>query len=208
MESVAVFDFDGTITRRDSLVAFLMTAVPSSRFFAKAVTLTPQVIAYRLRVRPGSRLKEDVLKRFFAGMPAECFAQLAQRFAEREVPRLVRPAALDRLRWHICEKHRVVITTASLEAYVRPWAVRNGIESVLGTRLEIDARGLLTGRIDGLNCYGAEKVARLQGLLGDGLSRSTVYAYGDSKGDRELLRLATYASYRPFRTRQLAGVSS
>lgn len=198
MEPVAVFDFDGTITRRDSMLAFLTTVVPAAKLYGGAVSLTPKALAYMLRVRDNALFKQDVLAHYFAGVPARAFERSALDFAFQRLPGLVRPAALDRMRWHFCEGHRVIIATASLEAYVRPWAVRNGIDDVVGTRLQVDGNGLLTGRLEGRNCFGPEKLDRLTSLLGD-LGSLVVYAYGDGRGDRELLSLATYASYRPFR---------
>ena len=206
-DTVAVFDFDGTITRRDSMAEFLLAAVPTRRLWPAAASLAPAALAFGLGLLDNSTFKERVVTRFFAGTPAPEFEQLALDFAIRRLQRLVRPAALERLHWHLNERHRVVITTASLEAYVGPWARQHGIDDVLGTRLEVDEAGRLTGRLQGRNCYGAEKVARLRALVGD-LTGSTVYAYGDSQGDRELMALATYAAYRPFRMPQVAGGSS
>lgn len=160
--------------------------------------LAPAALAFLAGRRDRSAFKEDVLTRLFAGWPAADLDRRAGEYASTSLQRLVRPAALDRMRWHLAEGHRVVIVTASLEAYVRPWAHRHGIEEVIGTRLEVDASGRLTGRLVGRNCYGPEKVARLRALVGE-IQRERMYAYGDSRGDQELLDLAAHAAYRPFR---------
>jgi phosphatidylglycerophosphatase C len=204
--TVAVFDFDGTITRRDSLVPFLAVSIPARRLWPALARLSPRILAYAMRVEPNWRLKEAVLRAVLGRMPVELFEHLARDFAVRGLPRMVRPAAISRLRWHQTMGHRVVIATASLEAYVRPWAAECGIADVVGTRLEVEA-GRLTGRIEGRNCYGAEKVARLEMLIAD-LHSSNMYAYGDSRGDRELLAMARHAAYRPFRRGQAVGGSS
>lgn len=169
--------------------------------------LLPNAIAFASGRRDNAQFKEDVLSRFFAGWPAADFERRSLEYAHHRLPRLVRPAALERLRWHIVHGHRVVIATASLEVYVTPWARRNGLDDVLGTRLEVDGTGHLTGRLLGRNCYGAEKIARLRGLVGDARF-DDVYVYGDSRGDRELLALATHPSYRPFRHRHVPAGSS
>jgi phosphatidylglycerophosphatase C len=206
MPTVAVFDFDGTITRRDSMISFLRASVPPRRLWPAIARLTPRIFAYAIRVEPNWRLKEAVLTAVLGGTPAEVFDDMVLEFAAAVLPGLVRPAALSRLHWHQAMGHRVVIATASLEAYVRPWALSQGVTDVVGTRLEVTA-GRLTGRIEGRNCYGAEKVARLEMVIAD-LHSSTVYAYGDSRGDNELLALARHAVYRPFRGRQPVGGSS
>jgi HAD superfamily hydrolase (TIGR01490 family) len=203
-----VFDFDGTITRHDSMVPFLAASVPARRLWPAIARLSPRILAYAISVEPNWRLKEAVLTAVLGEMTVDYYEHLAVGFAAGGLPRLVRPAALSRLRWHQAMGHRIVIATASLEAYVRPWAVQQGVAvaDVLGTRLEVKA-GRLTGRIEGRNCYGAEKVARLEVLVAD-LHSSNIYAYGDSRGDRELLALARHAAYRPFRRRQPVGGSS
>ncbi len=149
--SVAAFDFDGTITNRDSTSAFCLATVPRRRLGAALVR------------------------------------------------RLVRPAALSRVRWHQSQGHRIVLVSASLELLVEPWARTVGIHDVLATRLEV-RDGRLTGRLHGRNCFGEEKVERLRALLGD-LAGVDLYAYGDGRGDRELLAAAQHPAYRMFHGR-------
>jgi phosphatidylglycerophosphatase C len=189
------------------MIDFLWHAVPAARLLSSVPALAPNALAFMLGRRDNARFKEDILTRFFAGQAAVDFDRRAADYADRRLPRLIRRAALERLRWHIVEGHRVVIATASLEAYVRPWASRNGLDEVLGTRLEVDVSGRLTGKLQGPNCYGAEKVARLRALVGNAMA-GDLYVYGDSRGDRELLSLATYPAYRPFRGRHVVTGSS
>jgi HAD superfamily phosphoserine phosphatase-like hydrolase len=88
-----------------------------------------------------------------------------------------------------------VVISASLDLYVRPWAINAGFDDVLATHLQTHEAGLVSGKLAGANCFGIEKVRRLQALLGD-RDGYTLYAYGDSRGDRELLSSADYAYYR------------
>src|SRR5262249_49246321 len=146
-----------------------------------------------------TRTKEAVLRAFLGGVDESVVRQRAARWALHELPGLVRPAALARLRWHMSQGHRVVLASASLELLVEPWARAVGVRDVRAMRLEV-REGRLTGRLDGPNCYGEEKVIRLRALLGD-LDRYELHAYGDSAGDRELLAAAQHAVWRPFRGR-------
>ena len=84
-----------------------------------------------------------------------------------------------------------MLVSASPELYVTPIGRRLGFDTVLATRLEVGADGRLTGRLQGANCRGPEKVMRLREWRGEGLSID--YAYGDSAGDREMLDLAVTA---------------
>ncbi len=194
---VAVFDFDGTITRRDSTIAFCLAVVPPWRLWPSVARLSPQLAGYGLGLVRNHVVKEALLGAFFTGVHEVALAQQAATWALRSLPGLVRPAALTRLRWHQSRGHRVVIASAALGIFLEPWARAVGIRDVLATALAAED-GRLTGRIQGANCYGREKVNRLQALLGN-LEAIELYAYGDSRGDRELLAVAHHSFYRPFR---------
>jgi len=100
-----------------------------------------------------------------------------------------------RLAWHKQQGHRCVVISASLDLYVRPWAIKEGFDDVIATLLDVKGDGCVTGKLSGANCFGIEKVRRLETLLGSREDYS-LYAYGDSRGDRELLSFADYAYYR------------
>lgn len=197
-QSVAVFDFDGTITRGgDSTTAFCLAEVPAMRVLGAVLHAAPELAGYPLGLVGRQGLKESLLVGLFAGRDEQDLRTRAAAWAVWRLPGWVRPTALERLRWHQAQGHRVVVASASLEIVVQPWARRAGVDDVLATRLEV-RDGRLTGRLDGPNCYGPEKVRRLRALLGD-LDGFELYAYGDTNGDRELLAAAQHAVYRPFR---------
>jgi len=193
---VAVFDFDGTMTTVDSLRVFLRSATGAVRYWSGLVILSPRFLQYVLGMLPAWRMKEIVLTYFFAGWREERLRAAAESFAATELPNLVKPAALKRLRWHQQQKHRTILISASPELYLRPWAAALGFNGVSCTRLATE-QGVVTGRILGKNCAGPEKVERLRQLLAD-TSQYFICAYGDSRADEELLALANQAHYRPF----------
>jgi HAD superfamily hydrolase (TIGR01490 family) len=191
---VAVFDFDGTIMRGDSLRSFLLAVVGAPRWWGGLIVLSPRLLLYMLGMIPAWRVKEIVLTHFFAGWPEDQLRAAAEKFATDELSQLVKPAALERLRWHQQQRHHTILISASPELYLRPWARSVGIDEISCTRLATE-QGVITGRILGKNCRGPEKVERLLALLGD-RSRYCICAYGDSDGDKELLALADHAYYR------------
>lgn len=191
---VAVFDFDGTISDRDSLLPFLRYAVPKRRLALGIPALMPTLAGHGFGLISNSSAKETVLARYLKGMSEAEFRRLGELFAAGILPRLVRPAALERIEWHQRHGHRLVLISASLEAYLEPWGRTAGFDDVLATRLQASG-GRLTGRFNGSNCHGAEKVARLRALLGD-VEGVVGHAYGDSRGDRELLAVASHPHYR------------
>jgi len=194
--TIAVFDFDGTLTYRDSLFPFICMAVGLPRFLWGLVLLSPVLVGYAARFVKNSDAKQAVLRHFFAGVDHETFQELGNSFALERLPRMLRPEAVQRLRWHQQLGHQVIVVSASIEAYLQPWAKAIQCDQVIGTRMEVED-GQLTGWLSGKNCYGPEKVERLEGLLGK-LDAYFVYAYGDSKGDRELLAAADQGFFRRF----------
>lgn len=194
---VAAFDFDGTLTRRDTLLPFLLHLLGWATLLRHAVRLFPVLAAYALGWMSNGAAKEKVLMRCLAGWSRAELECAAESFAAQRMPGLLRAEAMQRLAWHQRQGHRCVVVSASLELYVRPWAVRAGCTEVLATRLDFMAQPTVSGRFSGENCYGGEKVRRLEACLGarDGY---TLYAYGDSRGDAELLAYADHRYYRNF----------
>ena len=193
---VAVFDFDGTLTKRDSLLPFLHMTVGSWKFCWGMLVMSPILMAYALKLIPNWRAKEAVLIYFLKGLTEEKLQRLGQRFAIQKLPQLLRPKALQCLRWHQEQGHKTILVSASLEAYLLPWSDTIGFDRATGTQLEV-CNNLITGIILGKNCYGPEKVERLRKMLGS-LNQYCIYAYGDSRGDRELLAAATFPYYKDF----------
>lgn len=192
---VAAFDFDGTLTRRDTLLPFLYRLAGPWGMAWRALLLAPTLLGYALRQLPNDVAKEQVLHRFVAGMADEELKRQGQRYARHALPAMLRFDAMTRLAWHRQQGHRCVLISASIEHYVGPWAAANGFDEVLCTRLAVDGQGRLTGHFDGANCYGEEKARRLRALLGQP-EDYVIHAYGDSRGDREMLAMANHPWFR------------
>lgn len=192
---VAAFDFDGTLTRRDTLLPFLLHTLGAAAVARHALALSTTLVGYALGLIGNGVAKEQVLVRCLAGMRIDELQQEAERFAALILPGLLRQETLQRFDWHKQQGHRCVVISASLELYVRPWAQRAGFDDVIATHLETLETGRITGKLSGANCFGIEKVRRLEALLGEREGYS-LYAYGDSRGDRELLSSADYPYYR------------
>jgi len=186
---LAAFDLDGTLTRRDTLLPFLVRTVGAGRTYGAVLAASGPLA--RAAARGGEHrdtAKAAVLRRVLAGASAAALAEAAEAYAEDVVAHGLRPDMRARVDWHRAEGHELVLVSASPELYVAPIGRRLGFDEVLATRLEVDADGLLTGRLLGPNCRGPEKVARLRQWRGEALRLA--YAYGDSSGDTEMLGLA------------------
>jgi phosphatidylglycerophosphatase C len=194
---VAAFDFDGTLTYRDSFVLFLIDNFGLFGVCWRIVPVLPTLVLYLFGKASRQEAKECLISRFFSGVPIEKVLEMGERFARGTLTGQFRPEALGRLQWHQRSGHRCIIVSASLDVWLEPWARANGLEGVISSRLEVDKEGKVTGRLEGTNCRRAEKVRRLQEVLGS-LDEYVIYAYGDSKGDKELLEAADYPFYRAF----------
>lgn len=188
--SIAVFDFDGTLTTADSLPAFIRFARGTVRYYAGLLACAPMLAAYVMRLVSNTRAKQYLFSHFFKGMGAEEFAALGRRFATR-IDTMARRSTLNELERFVSEGARVYVVSASMEQWVEPWCRNLGVYKVLGTLPEI-RDGVLTGRFLTPNCYGAEKVRRLKECEPD---RDTYFltAYGDSHGDDAMLAFADKA---------------
>lgn len=193
MTVVAAFDFDETLTTRDTVVPFLRRFTTVPRFAASSLPHAATVLAVAAR-RDRDRLRELATRLVFEGRSLAEVETEAATHGATIADRWLRPDTTDRLRWHLAQDHHVVIVSASYEQYVHVVAERLGRVGVVATRLEVE-EGECTGGLDGANCRGPEKVVRLDAwLAAEGLDRraSTLYAYGDSTGDRELLAAADH----------------
>lgn len=193
---LALFDFDGTITTRDTLIEFIRYYHGTTRLLTGLFVLSPVLASYKARIIPNWKAKEIMLRYFFYGEPVEEFNEKCLDFARNFVPDLLRPQAMKAIRDHVTENDEVVIVSASPENWVKPWCDVHNLKC-LATSLHTE-NGAITGKISGKNCHGAEKVTRIQSCV-DLSSYQEVVAYGDTPGDKPMLALAHRMYYKPFR---------
>jgi phosphatidylglycerophosphatase C len=192
---LVAFDFDGTLTSRDSFTAFLAWRAGSARYAAGMASLAPAAAAYLIN-RDRGRLKAAAVRRFLAGETRAELEAEAQTFAAEHGRALLRPDALRAWRRWQAEGARLVIVTASPEIVVSPIARGLGADRLIGTRLAFDANDRVTGDLEGANCRGPEKVRRLRETFGPDVALEA--AYGDTDGDTEMLALAEEQGMRVF----------
>jgi phosphatidylglycerophosphatase C len=195
-KKIAFFDFDGTITTKDSLLEFIKYAKGKWSFYLGFLLHSPYLIAYKLKIISNHRAKEKVLQFFFKDMPLEKFVSLCEGFSAEVLPDLIRPKAIEEIKRFSESGVHVIIVSASPENWILPWARMMHAE-LLATCLEVKD-GKITGKIQGNNCHGLEKIRRIKCAFN--LSDyDEIYAYGDSRGDEPMLALASHPFMKPFR---------
>jgi phosphatidylglycerophosphatase C len=195
---VVAFDFDGTLTIRDSFTEFLRWRAGAGGWALGLIKLAPALASYA-RDRDRGRIKAASVKEFLRGVPRTQLEQDAEAYAGQVWPGFMRYDALACWKeWGAKGAHRVIVT-ASPETTVAPFAARLGAEALLGTPLVFDADDRVTGAFAGPNCRGEEKVRRLRAVYGEDVRLAA--AYGDTSGDTEMLAIADQPRFRVFNER-------
>ncbi len=192
---IAAFDFDGTVTYHDSLLPFLIYTYGYFKTYRKLLLKAPTLVGFVLGVIPRQKAKEAIISSFFKGATLETIQQFGKKFATEKLNDIVRPQAKERIKWHQNNGHQCVLISASLDIYLDPWAQALGFKDVICSGLEITNQEKITGRLQGTNCWGPEKIRRLEKICGP-KNQYTLYAYGDSRGDKELLEIADHSFFR------------
>ncbi|MBI3139574.1 MAG: haloacid dehalogenase-like hydrolase [Sphingobacteriales bacterium] len=195
-KGIAFFDFDGTLSSKDSLLEFIKFSKGNFRFFFGFLLLSPWLLALKFRLISNQRAKEKVLRYFFNGTPVGRFNETGRQFAGTVIPSIIRPGALREIKKLKENNIEIVVVSASPENWLTDWTHSQGL-TLISTRL-VETDDKVTGMIEGFNCHGEEKVRRIREQF-DLSAYDEIYAYGDSSGDRPMLALARHAFYKPFR---------
>ena len=193
MKKIVAFDFDGTLTTKDTLIEFIRYAYGTGAFVKGFLSYAHLLVLMKLGLYPNWKAKQKVFSYFFEGMKIEEFDGLCQRFA-KDNQHLLRPKGIEAIQQALDKGAEVLIVSASIDNWVQPFFAE---VKVLGTQVEV-IDGKLSGRFLTKNCYGQEKVNRILALFPN-RSEYHLTAYGDSRGDKELLAFADESDYKPFR---------
>ncbi|QCH15003.1 HAD-IB family hydrolase [Synechococcus sp. CB0101] len=198
---VAAFDFDGTLLAGDTLL-ILHRLVRSPRGqLIDGLLLLPDLLLWKSGQHSTAWFKQRVLQQLLTPAmqrrSAEQRSALLEHSLANALWRQLRPEALARLEWHRQQGHRIVIVSASPRCLLQAIAERLGVE-LIATETS-DPRNGKPIELSSANCKGAEKIRRLQAWLeNQPLSHTELHAYGDSRGDRELLQHAAHPHWRSF----------
>ncbi len=193
--ALALFDFDGTISNKDSFVAFMKFTHGKPVFVFRMAMGFLTFFGWKIGLVKSHFTKVKALRSFYKGWSEEKMADARKRFTAEIIPTLLFPKAMEKINWHKEQGHRVIVVTASCNAWLGDWADALGVE-LLCTEMELK-NGVYTGELSKPNCRGKEKVNRINQHLNIA-DHSTVYAYGNDRGDKQMLAIADHPHFREF----------
>ena len=190
--NIAFFDFDGTLTRKDSFLPFMKGISTKQRYYSGLVFIALFYLLNTFNIISGKRLKEKVLSFFIGGLRPVDIRKEVFRFTEKLIPDMLNDRALNQLDSHRRKGDKIVIVSASMDIWLEPWCLINDFDLICSIA-EIK-NGKYTGKLEGENCKGEEKVIQIKDSY-DLTTFERIYAYGDSKHDIPMLAMGTDSYY-------------
>lgn len=194
--TLAIFDFDGTITTKDSFLDFIFFCHGVPQTILGIFINSPFLILMILKIYPRGKAKEKIWNHFFGGWPEDKFDSCAKNYVQNHLPKIFRPQAIEKIGWHKTQGHKIVVVSASFENYLSVWCKKEDID-LIATQVEVKNEKI-TGVFASQNCYGEEKIRRIKEKF-NLKNFDYVTAYGDSRGDLPLKTIANEFHYKPFR---------
>jgi HAD superfamily hydrolase (TIGR01490 family) len=189
--ALALFDFDGTITDEDMFSLFLHYSVSGPRKWLGNILISPFYALYKSGLLPAKRMRPIASFIAFSGRKTDDVKTLGARFAREVIVQHIRPEARTKLDWHHTQGDTIVVVSASLNAYLKPWCDTHGYHLLCSELLGSSER--ITGLYHSRDCSLERKVERVQAAF-DLSQHQAIYAYGDTHEDIPMLKLADHAT--------------
>ena len=193
---LALFDFDGTISNNDSFRGFIIYYCGYWKFTLGSIILSPIYLLYFLGIIKNNVMKETVITFYFKNENVSELWSKGREYDSVKIDGMIRCKAREKIEWHQSRGDKIIVVSASANIWLKSWCQRNSVD-LIATELE-EVNGKITGKLINGNCYGNEKVLRVMRLVNIE-DYEEIYAYGDSRGDKELLSIAHKPFYKPFR---------
>ncbi|MGA6877856.1 HAD family hydrolase [Acinetobacter sp. AND/436] len=188
-KNLALFDFDGTLYEHDSFTGFIFYSLGKRHILKRGLTTLPWIIAYYLKLYPAHKMRPKLYSAMFKGSDLKTIQPLAQQYADKILKGL-EPSLLKQLNQHQQLGHKVILVSATIDLYLEMIAQALSVELIC-SKVEIK-NGKLTGKYLTPDCSCLQKKLRILEAV-NLADYETIYAYGNSEEDAEMLSLATYS---------------
>lgn len=194
MKKLYCFDFDGTLTYKDTMFMYLKFYDPT-RFRLQFLKHVPLFVLLKLKLADTEKVKKSFIGSILKGQTQEKIEKKSRQFFEHYYPKIVRENALDFIQNIDHNNTRSLLVTASLDIWAKPFAEAFKMQLV-STRAEF-RNGVFTGNFVGKNCNGNEKLVRIQQEISNH-KYDKIIAFGDTSGDKPMLKWANEGHYQFF----------
>ncbi|MCE3075758.1 HAD family hydrolase [Chryseobacterium gwangjuense] len=194
MKKLYCFDFDGTLTYKDTMFMYLKFYNPT-KYHIQFLRHVPLFILLKLKLAQTEKVKKSFIGSILKGQSQEKIEKKSQQFFEHNYPKIVRENALDFIHNIDRSNTQSLLVTASLDIWTKPFA--NAFQmQLVSTRAEFK-NGVFTGNFIGKNCNGKEKLERIKEEINN-KKYDKIIAFGDTSGDKPMLKWANEGHYQFF----------
>ncbi len=194
MKKLYCFDFDGTLTYKDTMFMYLKFYDPT-KFRLQFLKHVPLFVLLKLKLAETEKVKKSFIGSILKGQTQEKIEKKSRQFFEEHYPKIVRENALDFIQNIDRSNIQSLLVTASLDIWAKPFADAFQMQLV-STKAEF-RNGVFTGNFIGKNCNGKEKLVRIKTEI-DGQKYDKIIAFGDTSGDKPMLKWANEGHYQFF----------
>ena len=194
MKKLYLFDFDGTLTYKDTMFLYLKF-YNSMKFYVQFVKHIPLFVLLKLKLADAEKVKKSFISSILKGESRTKIEKKSQSFFEKYQDEIFRVIALEFINNIDRTQTESYIVSASLDIWVKPFAEKLEMK-LLSTRAEFK-NDIFTGNFIGKNCNGPEKVKRIIETVNE-RKFDKIIAFGDTSGDREMLSWADESHFEFF----------
>ena len=194
MKKLYCFDFDGTLTYKDTMFLYLKF-YNASKFRMQFIKHIPLFTLLKLNLLDAEKVKKSFISSILKGQPKAKIEKNSQEFFDQYYPEIFRENALDFIKNIDYSQTDCYIVSASLDIWVKPFAEKFKM-NLIATKAEFK-NDIFTGNFVGKNCNGLEKVNRIKEEISDKKYDKTI-AFGDTFGDQQMLDWANEGQYKFF----------
>ena len=194
MKKLYCFDFDGTLTYKDTMFLYLKF-YNSSKFNFQFLKHIPLFTLLKMNLLDAEKVKKSFISSILKGQSKSQIEKKSLQFFDEYYPHIFRENALEFINNIDHSQTDCYIVSASLDIWVKPFAEKFGMK-LLATQAEFK-EDVFTGKFLGKNCNGAEKVNRIEEAISGNKYDKTI-AFGDTSGDQEMLDWANEGQFKFF----------
>lgn len=188
------FDFDGTLTKEDTMFSFLKF-YDKEKFYLQFMKNLPNFILLKLGFANAETTKKNFIASILKGEMEDKIREKSRLFFEENFPKIMRKKGLDFIQKIDRNNSECYLVTASLDIWVSPFAEKLGLK-LISTQAQFE-NGIYTGHFLTPNCNGEEKVRRISQNI-EGQNFMKTLAFGDTSGDKPMLSWADEGFFRFF----------